>query len=198
MSAGLTFYLNGYTGPRISDLELKRLIAVHGGNVRYVSFCYVQPQALTMALISSYLANSSCTHILITKNLSASKTQKFLDSASSIRGGKRKVVHVDCESRFTGKVLVRVLTMVYAVVLDSVAKCRRLDETPYNVIVNKVSVAFVQHSAVTLTDDWKKAQPTLLASLGVSKQGTPADNLKVKPSTKRPAHRQTEVIYVDD
>lgn len=33
--AGLTFYLNGYTGPRISDLELKRLIAVHGGNVRY-------------------------------------------------------------------------------------------------------------------------------------------------------------------
>lgn len=45
----------------------------------------------------SFLANSSCTHILITKNLSASKTQKFLDSASSIRGGKRKVVHVDCE-----------------------------------------------------------------------------------------------------
>jgi hypothetical protein len=34
--AGLTFYLNGYTGPRISDLELKRLIAIHGGNVRYV------------------------------------------------------------------------------------------------------------------------------------------------------------------
>lgn len=37
MLAGLTFYLNGYTGPRISDLELKRLIAIHGGNVRFAA-----------------------------------------------------------------------------------------------------------------------------------------------------------------
>ncbi|GHJ89903.1 hypothetical protein NliqN6_6305 [Naganishia liquefaciens] len=138
---GLTFYLNGYTGPRISDLELKRLIAVHGGDV-------------------SYLANSSCTHILITKNLSASKTQKFLDSASSIRGGKRKVVHVDF-------------------VLDSVAKCRRLDETPYNVIVNK-------------------AQPTLLASLGVAKHSTSPDNLKAKAPPRKVADRQNKVICIDD
>ncbi|KAJ9092445.1 hypothetical protein QFC21_006827 [Naganishia friedmannii] len=133
--AGLTFYLNGYTGPRISDLELKRLIAVHGGNV-------------------SYLANSSCTHVLITKNLSASKTQKFLDSASSIRGGKRKVVHVDW-------------------VLDSVAQRKRLDETSYNVIVNK-------------------AQPTLMATLGAVKKSVPLDT-SLKPSGKARGEPSSEL-----
>ncbi|KAJ9111315.1 hypothetical protein QFC20_002606 [Naganishia adeliensis] len=140
--AGLTFYLNGYTGPRISDLELKRLIAIHGGNV-------------------SFLANSSCTHILITKNLSASKTQKFLDSASSIRGGKRKVVHVDW-------------------VLDSVAKRKRLDETPYNIIVNK-------------------AQPTLMSSLGVTKQNLSSERKSGgdKP-VKTLAPQPVEVISIDD
>jgi len=76
--AGCTIYINGYTGPRISDLELKRLIATHGGNV-------------------SYHCTSACTHVLVTTGLSGSKSQKFLDSSSCLRGGKRKVVRVDCE-----------------------------------------------------------------------------------------------------
>lgn len=74
--AGCTIYLNGYTGPRTSDLELKRLIAIHGGNV-------------------SYHCTSSCTHILVATGLSGTKAQKFLDASSSTRKGKRKVVHVD-------------------------------------------------------------------------------------------------------
>ena len=33
-AAGLKIYVNGYTGPKITDLELKRLISVHGGEIR--------------------------------------------------------------------------------------------------------------------------------------------------------------------
>lgn len=32
--AGLMVYVNGYTGPKITDRELKRLISVHGGEIR--------------------------------------------------------------------------------------------------------------------------------------------------------------------
>lgn len=74
--AGCTIYINGYTGPRTSDLELKRLIAMHGGNV-------------------SYHCTSACTHILVATGLSGTKSQKFLDASSSTRKGKRKVVHID-------------------------------------------------------------------------------------------------------
>ncbi|KAJ9120597.1 hypothetical protein QFC22_002526 [Naganishia vaughanmartiniae] len=165
--AGLTFYLNGYTGPRISDLELKRLIAVHGGNV-------------------SYLANSSCTHVLITKNLSASKTQKFLDSASSIRGGKRKVVHVDW-------------------VLDSVAQRKRLDETSYNVIVNKVCrsrpLPSFKAPAHPFFFYFSQAQPTLMATLSAVKKSVQPDTL-LKASAKRggvPESRgDVEIICLED
>lgn len=29
-------WLNGYSGHRITDMELKKLVAMHGGNVRQV------------------------------------------------------------------------------------------------------------------------------------------------------------------
>lgn len=31
---GLTMWLNGYSGNKITDMELKKLIAVHGGTIR--------------------------------------------------------------------------------------------------------------------------------------------------------------------
>jgi len=34
--AGCTMWLNGYSGNKITDMELKKLIAMHGGMVRYV------------------------------------------------------------------------------------------------------------------------------------------------------------------
>ena len=33
-TAGLVVYINGYTGPKVTDRELKRLISVHGGEIR--------------------------------------------------------------------------------------------------------------------------------------------------------------------
>lgn len=71
--AGCDFYVNGYTGTRIGDMELKKLLAVHGGNVRQ-------------------LPSATVTHI-VTGVLSASKAQKILDGAT--HGRKKKVVRVD-------------------------------------------------------------------------------------------------------
>lgn len=71
--AGCDFYVNGYTGTRIGDMELKKLLAVHGGNVRQ-------------------LPSATVTHI-ITGVLSATKAQKVLVGAT--HGRKKKVVRVD-------------------------------------------------------------------------------------------------------
>ncbi|GHJ87007.1 hypothetical protein NliqN6_3409 [Naganishia liquefaciens] len=75
--SGLKIYVNGYTGPKITDLELKRLISVHGGEI-------------------SLIDTSSVTHILVDKSLSSSKADKFLKSRNSGKGVRPKqVVHVD-------------------------------------------------------------------------------------------------------
>lgn len=55
---GVVAYVNGYTGPKTTDLELKRLIHRHGGQVRYV------------------LSQRACTHVITAMPLCASKMQK--------------------------------------------------------------------------------------------------------------------------
>lgn len=39
--AGCTMWLNGYSGNKITDMALKKLIAVHGGTIRQVRVCTV-------------------------------------------------------------------------------------------------------------------------------------------------------------
>jgi hypothetical protein len=98
--AGLKIYVNGYTGPKNSDRELKRLISVHGGDIRQAS--PPAPSINLRGLIQSsrsLIDTSACTHILVDKNLSASKAQKILGGGGKGKGGGRakQVVRVDCK-----------------------------------------------------------------------------------------------------
>ncbi|RXK36897.1 hypothetical protein M231_05871 [Tremella mesenterica] len=74
--AGCVMYINGSTGPKVSNLQLQHLITQNGG--RFVP-----------------LQSSSCTHI-IAGNLSGTKAQKHINGQGG-RGASRraKVVRVD-------------------------------------------------------------------------------------------------------
>ncbi|KAG7529769.1 hypothetical protein FFLO_05409 [Filobasidium floriforme] len=132
---GLTMWLNGYSGNKITDMELKKLIAVHGGTI-------------------SMNEGSRITHVLVSERISGTKAEKFLKGATKAytKNGKKKVVLVDCESgrsyccfAFFGynSFLVHYADAMYgkrfAGVLDSVKQGRRLGESAYNVIENEVS-----------------------------------------------------------
>lgn len=96
------FYINGSTGPRVSNLQTQHLITSHGGR-----FVYVLPLCLGQSAphAASYdscvdthrpMQSSSCTHILA-QNLSGSKTQKWIDGQAGRGGAKRtKIVRIDC------------------------------------------------------------------------------------------------------
>ncbi|KAI9637868.1 BRCT domain-containing protein [Dioszegia hungarica] len=74
---GLVFYINGSTGPRVSNLQLQHLITANGG--RFVP-----------------MQSASCTHILASGGLSGTKTQKWIDGQGGRGSAKRmKVVSVD-------------------------------------------------------------------------------------------------------
>ncbi|WVQ71748.1 hypothetical protein IAR50_001289 [Cryptococcus sp. DSM 104548] len=74
---GCLFYMNGSTGPKVSNLQLRNMIAENGGR-----FTTVQ--------------TSACTHIIANAGLSGSKTQKHLEKQGG-RGSARqaRVVRVE-------------------------------------------------------------------------------------------------------
>ncbi|KAK4686388.1 hypothetical protein P7C73_g3740, partial [Tremellales sp. Uapishka_1] len=75
--AGCVFYLNGSTGPKVSNLQLQNMIAQNGGR-------------------HSPHATSSCTHIIANGGLSGTKTQKYIDGQGGRGGLKRlKVIRAD-------------------------------------------------------------------------------------------------------
>ncbi|ORX33432.1 BRCT domain-containing protein [Kockovaella imperatae] len=74
---GCVFYLNGSTGPKVSNLQAQHMITANGG--RFLAMC-----------------NASCTHIIASGGLSGSKTQKWIDGQAGRGASKRtKVVRVD-------------------------------------------------------------------------------------------------------
>jgi hypothetical protein len=102
--AGCTMWLNGYSGNKITDMELKKLIAMHGGMVRYVEECLRFASHNTTILISvrgtcSLNEGSRITHVLVSERISGSKAEKFLRGVTKAftKNGKKKVVLVDCE-----------------------------------------------------------------------------------------------------
>nr|XP_018263701.1 uncharacterized protein I303_03573 [Kwoniella dejecticola CBS 10117]OBR85859.1 hypothetical protein I303_03573 [Kwoniella dejecticola CBS 10117] len=74
---GCLIYLNGSSGPKISNLQMQHLITTNGGRI-------------------APLQSSSCTHIIANGGLSGSKTQKHIDGQGK-RGASRraKVVKVE-------------------------------------------------------------------------------------------------------
>jgi len=73
---GCVFYINGSTGPRVSNLQLQHMITSNGG--RFLP-----------------MQSSSCTHI-VASGLSGSKTQKFIDGQGGRGASQRaKVVRVE-------------------------------------------------------------------------------------------------------
>ncbi|WVW82937.1 hypothetical protein I302_104952 [Kwoniella bestiolae CBS 10118] len=74
---GCVVYLNGSTGPKVSNLQVQHLISSNGGRL-------------------APLQSSSCTHIIANGGLSGTKTQKHIDGQGT-RGASRraKVVKVE-------------------------------------------------------------------------------------------------------
>ncbi|KAL7004963.1 hypothetical protein EMMF5_005448 [Cystobasidiomycetes sp. EMM_F5] len=97
---GVKCYINGVTTPLIGNLDLIRILQENGADVRY------------------NFSKRSCTHIICTSNLSASKTHKELSNRSST-----KVVSPQW-------------------VLDCVSEGKKLAETKYKVL----SASETQHS----------------------------------------------------
>ncbi|ODN83220.1 hypothetical protein L202_01404 [Cryptococcus amylolentus CBS 6039] len=74
---GCLFYMNGSTGPKVSNLQLRNMIAENGGR-----FTTVQ--------------TSACTHIIANAGLSGGKTQKHLDMQGGRRSSRQaRVVRVE-------------------------------------------------------------------------------------------------------
>lgn len=74
--AGCVFYINGSTGPRVSNLQLQHIITANGG--RFLP-----------------MQSSSCTHT-IAGNLSGTKAQKHINGQGTRGAARRsKVVRVD-------------------------------------------------------------------------------------------------------
>ena len=94
---GCVFYLNGSTGPKVSNLQVQHLITANGGRFMWV---YLSPTTFKLFLIiSGYRAmcNASCTHIVASGGLSGSKTQKWINGQAGRGASKRtKVVKIDC------------------------------------------------------------------------------------------------------
>ncbi|WWC69341.1 uncharacterized protein I206_103279 [Kwoniella pini CBS 10737] len=74
---GCLIYLNGSSGPKLSNLQMQHLISSNGGRI-------------------APLPSSSCTHVIANGGLSGSKTQKHIDGQGK-RGASRrpKVVKVE-------------------------------------------------------------------------------------------------------
>ncbi|OLL25446.1 DNA repair protein REV1 [Neolecta irregularis DAH-3] len=71
---GCTVYVNGYTGPKITDLELKRLVVTHSGEINFTF-------------------NAKCTHVILGHiGLAGGKFQKEILKR---RGAKAKYVSAD-------------------------------------------------------------------------------------------------------
>lgn len=114
--AGCVFYINGSTGPRLSNLQLQQMITSNGG--RFTCVTATVPRCFSLTLRATQ--NSSCTHVIANGGLSGSKTQKWIDGQVGRGGLKRlKVVRVEW-------------------VLDSVERGCRLSEVGYGVIENPV------------------------------------------------------------
>ncbi|OCF44148.1 hypothetical protein I317_01940 [Kwoniella heveanensis CBS 569] len=75
--SGCTIYINGSTGPKVSNLQVQHLISSNGGRLAPTQ-------------------SSSCTHIIANGGLSGTKTQKWIDGQGS-RGASRraKVIKVE-------------------------------------------------------------------------------------------------------
>ncbi|WVF72052.1 hypothetical protein IAT40_006864 [Kwoniella sp. CBS 6097] len=75
--SGCTIYINGSTGPKVSNLQVQHLISANGGRLAPTQ-------------------SSSCTHIIANGGLSGTKTQKWIDGQGS-RGASRraKVIKVE-------------------------------------------------------------------------------------------------------
>ncbi|KAK8869657.1 hypothetical protein IAR55_000225 [Kwoniella newhampshirensis] len=74
---GCLFYINGTTGPKVSNIQLRNLITTNGGR-----FSPVQ--------------TASCTHIIANGGLSGSKSQKHIDGQGG-RGAARRAKVVSVE-----------------------------------------------------------------------------------------------------
>ncbi|WRT67271.1 uncharacterized protein IL334_004238 [Kwoniella shivajii] len=74
---GCLIYLNGSSGPKVSNLQMQHLISTNGGRL-------------------APLQSSSCTHIIANGGLSGTKTQKHINGQGT-RGASRraKVVKID-------------------------------------------------------------------------------------------------------
>ncbi|WVR05304.1 hypothetical protein IAU60_002318 [Kwoniella sp. DSM 27419] len=74
---GCLIYINGSTGPKVSNLQVQQMISSNGGRI-------------------TPLQSSACTHIIANGGLSGTKTQKWIDGQGS-RGASRraKVVKVE-------------------------------------------------------------------------------------------------------
>ncbi|WWC89887.1 uncharacterized protein L201_004815 [Kwoniella dendrophila CBS 6074] len=74
---GCVIYLNGTSGPKVSNLQLQHLISSNGGRI-------------------APLQSSSCTHIIANYGLSGTKTQKHIDGQGK-RGASRRAKVVKIE-----------------------------------------------------------------------------------------------------
>ncbi|KAJ9111333.1 hypothetical protein QFC20_002624 [Naganishia adeliensis] len=91
--AGFTFWINGYTGPRTTAMELQRRIITHGGNIRFVLLHFTgQGSRLIWVGQESLIDSRDVTHIVVHKELPARKAVKIGKSSGK---GVKKVVDVD-------------------------------------------------------------------------------------------------------
>ncbi|KAI9279684.1 BRCT domain-containing protein [Umbelopsis sp. AD052] len=107
---GVNIYINGWTGDN-KDLQLKQLVAKHGGNVSYA------------------LAQRKVTHVIVQRNVCASKLQKYLH----VRSNLTKVVTTEW-------------------ITDSIANGKRLSEWKYRVLKDETQHDLLLQLKVPKTD----------------------------------------------
>ncbi|CAO3686283.1 unnamed protein product [Umbelopsis ramanniana] len=113
---GVNIYINGWTGDN-KDLQLKQLVAKHGGNVSYA------------------LAQRKVTHVIVQRNVCASKLHKYLHVRSN---------------------LTKVVTSEW--ITDSIANGKRLSEWKYRVLKDETQrdlLSQLKVSATTVLEDAK-------------------------------------------
>ncbi|KAI8582228.1 hypothetical protein K450DRAFT_278290 [Umbelopsis ramanniana AG] len=113
---GVNIYINGWTGNN-KDLQLKQLVAKHGGNISYA------------------LAQRKVTHVIVQRNVCASKLHKHLH----VRSNLTKIVTTEW-------------------ITDSIANGKRLSEWKYRVLKDETQRDLLSQLKVPTTGDPEHAK----------------------------------------